>query len=218
MTSGAGSPRTDCRDEFVAHGLDPTIVQRNVSVTSQAGTIRGMHYQIGAYAETKLVRCVRGAIHDVVIDLRPDSATLLQHVVVELDASTHRALDVPKACAHGFQTLVDDSEVEYCMGAVYEPTAGRGYVLTIPRCGCVGRFRSQQCPVATRRGLRSTAGSSPCSSDTDRPTGSWRTRCRRSTSMPTYRTMNAGIASTTATSSSTGRRRALSPSRSSLAR
>ena len=118
--------RTYCRDEFVAHGLDPTIVQCNVSVTSRAGTIRGMHYQIGAYAETKLVRCIRGAIHDVVIDLRPDSATLLQHVAVELDASTHRALYVPKDCAHGFQTLVDDSEVEYCMGAVYESTAGRG--------------------------------------------------------------------------------------------
>ena len=118
--------RSFCRDEFVAHGLDPTIVQCNVSVNRDAGTIRGMHYQVGANAETKLVRCVRGAVHDVVVDLRPESPTRLGHVAVELSGATHRALYIPTGCAHGFQTLVDDTEVEYNMGASYEKEAGRG--------------------------------------------------------------------------------------------
>jgi dTDP-4-dehydrorhamnose 3,5-epimerase len=127
--------RTFCRDEFLAHGLDPTIVQCNVSVNHRAGTIRGMHYQVGAAAETKLVRCVRGAVHDVVIDLRPDSPTLLEHVAVELTGADHRALYVPTGFAHGFQTLVDDTEVEYNMGAPYVKEAGRGVRFDDPVLG-----------------------------------------------------------------------------------
>jgi dTDP-4-dehydrorhamnose 3,5-epimerase len=127
--------RTYCRDEFVAHGLDPTIVQCNTSVNLRAGTIRGMHYQVGRAAETKLVRCVRGGVHDVVIDLRPDSPALLEHVAVELTGATHRALYVPTGCAHGFQTLVDDTEVEYNMGAPYAKEAGRGVRFDDPVLG-----------------------------------------------------------------------------------
>jgi dTDP-4-dehydrorhamnose 3,5-epimerase len=127
--------RTYCRDEFVAHGLDPTIVQCNTSVNHRAGTLRGMHYQVGAAAETKLVRCIRGAIHDIVIDVRPDSPTFLDHVALELTGEGRRALFVPKGFAHGFQTLLDDTEVEYSMGASYEREAGRGVRYDDPALG-----------------------------------------------------------------------------------
>jgi dTDP-4-dehydrorhamnose 3,5-epimerase len=127
--------RSYCRDEFLAAGLDPTVAQCNISVTHLAGTIRGMHYQVGADAETKLVRCVRGAIHDVVVDLRPESPTLLQHVAVELRSDVPRALYIAVGCAHGFQTLVDDTEVEYSMGASYSKAAGRGVRFDDPALG-----------------------------------------------------------------------------------
>jgi dTDP-4-dehydrorhamnose 3,5-epimerase len=118
--------RTYCADEFVAHGLDPTIAQCNVSLTKRAGTIRGLHHQVAPAAETKLVRCVRGAIHDVVVDLRESSPTYRRHVAVELSAANRRALYVPVDFAHGFQTLLDDTEVEYQMGAPYTPGTDRG--------------------------------------------------------------------------------------------
>jgi dTDP-4-dehydrorhamnose 3,5-epimerase len=118
--------RTFCADEFAAHGLDPTVAQCNVSLTLRAGTIRGLHYQVAPAAETKLVRCVRGAIHDVVIDVRESSPTRLQHVAVELSEANRRALYVPTEFAHGFQTLVDDTVVEYQMGARYTPGTDRG--------------------------------------------------------------------------------------------
>jgi dTDP-4-dehydrorhamnose 3,5-epimerase len=118
--------RTFCADEFVAHGLDPTVAQCNVSFTRRAGSMRGLHYQVAPAAETKLVRCVRGAIHDVVVDLRDGSPTYGQHVAVELNEQNRRALYVPTDFAHGFQTLVDDTEVEYQMGAPYTPGTDRG--------------------------------------------------------------------------------------------
>jgi len=118
--------RTFCADEFAAHGLDPTVVQCNVSFTRTAGSIRGLHYQVAPAAETKLVRCVRGAIHDVVVDLREGSPTRLHHVAVELSATNRRALYVPVDFAHGFQTLAADAEVEYQMGAPYTPGTDRG--------------------------------------------------------------------------------------------
>jgi dTDP-4-dehydrorhamnose 3,5-epimerase len=127
--------RTFCADEFRDHGLDPTVAQCNVSVTRRAGTIRGLHYQVAPAAETKLVRCVRGAIHDVVVDLRPGSPTYRQHLAVELDASSRRALYVPVDFAHGFQTLVDDTEVEYQMGAPYTPGTDRGLRYDDPALG-----------------------------------------------------------------------------------
>jgi dTDP-4-dehydrorhamnose 3,5-epimerase len=118
--------RTFCAEEFAAHGLDPTVSQCNVSLTLGAGSVRGLHYQVAPAAETKLVRVVRGAIHDIVVDLRPASATYLRHVAVELSESNRRALYVPVDFAHGFQTLVDNTEVEYQMGSPYTPGTDRG--------------------------------------------------------------------------------------------
>jgi dTDP-4-dehydrorhamnose 3,5-epimerase len=118
--------RTFCADEFTVHGLDPTVAQCNVSLTRTAGTVRGLHYQVEPAAETKLVRCVRGAIFDVAVDVRPGSPTLHRHVAVELSAANRRALYISVGFAHGFQTLVDDTEVEYQMGAPYTPGTDRG--------------------------------------------------------------------------------------------
>ncbi len=117
--------RTFCADEFVEHGLDPTIAQCNISQTRERGTVRGMHYQVEPAPETKLVRCTRGALHDVVVDLRPGSPTRLQHATFELRADEHRMLYVPVQFAHGFQTLEDDTEVLYHMGAAFLPAAQR---------------------------------------------------------------------------------------------
>jgi dTDP-4-dehydrorhamnose 3,5-epimerase len=128
--------RTFCADEFVAHGLDPTVVQCNISFNDRAGTIRGMHYQAPPVSEPKLVRCTRGSIHDVVVDLRPDSSTRRQHVAVELTADNHVALYIPKGeLAHGFQTLEDATEVAYQMGERYTPGSDRGVRYDDPAIG-----------------------------------------------------------------------------------
>jgi dTDP-4-dehydrorhamnose 3,5-epimerase len=118
--------RTFCADEFAERGLDGTVAQCNISLTRAAGTIRGLHYQVPPAAETKLVRVVRGAVHDVIVDVRPDSQTYLRHFAVELNEDNRRALFVPVGCAHGFQTLVDETYVEYQMGAKYTPGTDRG--------------------------------------------------------------------------------------------
>jgi dTDP-4-dehydrorhamnose 3,5-epimerase len=118
--------RTWCVREFTEHGLPCDFVQSSASRTRRRGTLRGMHWQVEPHAEDKLVRCVRGAIWDVIIDLRADSPTRLRHVAVRLDADTGRALFVPKGFAHGFQTLEDDVEVLYLMTAYYQPSAARG--------------------------------------------------------------------------------------------
>jgi len=128
--------RSFCVDEFVEHGLDPSVVQCNISFNARAGTVRGMHYQASPVSETKLVRCTRGAIHDVVVDLRPDSPTYQQHVAVELTAENRRALYIAKGLlAHGFQTLEDDTEVSYQMGERYTPGADRGVRYDEPALG-----------------------------------------------------------------------------------
>ncbi len=119
--------RTYCRREFEDHGLNPEVVQCNTSFNHQAGTLRGLHFQKPPASEAKLVRCVRGAIHDVIVDLRPDSPALGKHFTVTLTAENRRALYIPEAFAHGFQTLVDDSEIEYQMSAYYTPASGAGY-------------------------------------------------------------------------------------------
>lgn len=113
--------RTFCADEFAACGLKPVVAQANLSFNRKMGTLRGMHYQFPPQAETKLVRCARGAALDVVIDLRTDSPTYRQHFALKLTAETHRGLYIPEGFAHGFQTLMDDTEVEYLMGAPYAP-------------------------------------------------------------------------------------------------
>ena len=118
--------RSWCGDEFAAHGLDPALAQCNISFNHHKGTLRGMHFQTAPHGEAKLVRCTMGAIHDVIIDLRPESPTYTQHVAVELTADNRRALFVPEGFAHGFQTLVDESEVFYQMSRSFVAGAGRG--------------------------------------------------------------------------------------------
>ncbi|MBR0655592.1 dTDP-4-dehydrorhamnose 3,5-epimerase family protein [Plastoroseomonas arctica] len=118
--------RSFCEEEFAAAGLPERWPQMNVSVNAKAGTLRGMHFQRPPFEEPKVVRCVRGAILDVVIDLRPASATFRAHLAVPLDAESGDALYVPPGFAHGFQALIDDSEVLYMMGARFEPGAQDG--------------------------------------------------------------------------------------------
>src|SRR5690606_14044238 len=118
--------RTFCEREFRAHGIDPKIAQCNLCHNRHSGTVRGMHYQIAPAAESKLVRCLRGVIHDVIVDLRPDSPTFLKQVAVELSESNRRALYVPPLCAHGYQTLLPDTDVFYQTGEFYSPEHERG--------------------------------------------------------------------------------------------
>jgi dTDP-4-dehydrorhamnose 3,5-epimerase len=127
--------RTFCAREFSEHGLRPAIVQCSLSFTRQGGTLRGMHYQEPPHTETKLVRCTHGAIYDVIIDLRPGSATYLQHIGLELTAHNRRALYVPELFAHGFQTLVDDTEVIYQMSEFYAAGHARGLRYNDPALG-----------------------------------------------------------------------------------
>ena len=117
--------RAWCRDEFERHGLNTRIVHCNISFNKQRGTLRGMHYQAPPFAEAKLVRCTRGAIYDVIIDLRSDSPTFHEWFSVELTAENHRALFVPEGFAHGFQTLMDNSEVFYQMSEIFHPEHAR---------------------------------------------------------------------------------------------
>jgi dTDP-4-dehydrorhamnose 3,5-epimerase len=119
--------RTWCEREFKNRGLDPDLVQCSISFNRKKGTLRGMHFQLPPYAETKLVRCTKGAIYDVVVDLRPDSQTLHQWIAVELTAENRKALYVPKGFAHGFQTLQDDTEVLYQISEFYAPEYARGF-------------------------------------------------------------------------------------------
>lgn len=118
--------RTWCRREFEARGLNTAIAQCSVSFNRRVGSLRGMHYQAAPYGETKIVRCTRGAIFDVIVDLRPASRTFRGWFGAELTADNHQMLYIPEGCAHGFQTLVDGSEVFYQISAFYEPAAARG--------------------------------------------------------------------------------------------
>jgi dTDP-4-dehydrorhamnose 3,5-epimerase len=118
--------RTFCEREFRQHGLDSRVSQCSTSFNGKAGTLRGMHYQADPHAEAKVVRCTRGAVHDVALDLRPDSPSYLQWHAVELSEDNGRALFVPAGCAHGFQTLLDASEILYQISVPYEPSAARG--------------------------------------------------------------------------------------------
>ena len=118
--------RSFCQREFDQHGLKSVIAQSGIATNRKKGTVRGMHFQFPPAAETKLVRCTRGALLDVIIDLRPESETYLQHVAVELDARSMRALYVPERFAHGYQTLQDDTVATYELGEVYTPSAEGG--------------------------------------------------------------------------------------------
>ncbi|MEE2714403.1 MAG: dTDP-4-dehydrorhamnose 3,5-epimerase [Verrucomicrobiota bacterium] len=118
--------RAWCREEFENRGITVDLRQANMSFSAKAGTLRGMHFQRGEDAEMKLVRCVRGAIFDVVLDLRKGSPTFGRWEGVELTAENRRMLVVPEGCAHGFQTLVGDSEVFYLVSAAYAPESEGG--------------------------------------------------------------------------------------------
>lgn len=118
--------RAWCREEFGRLGLATDFVQGNVSVNPEPGTLRGLHYQRAPHGEAKLVRCVRGAIYDVIVDLRRDSPTYLQWIGTELSPAALRMLYVPEDFAHGFQTLEPDSEINYLVSAAYAPEAGAG--------------------------------------------------------------------------------------------
>ena len=118
--------RTFSQDEFRDHGLEPVIAQANVSFNGRRGTLRGMHFQFPPSAEPKYVHCTRGAILDVVVDLRPESETYLEHVAVELAAKDGRGLYCPRRVAHGYQTLTDDTEVSYLIGDFYAPELAAG--------------------------------------------------------------------------------------------
>jgi dTDP-4-dehydrorhamnose 3,5-epimerase len=118
--------RTFCAQEFQRHGLSDGFVQCSTSWNVRKGTLRGLHYQRAPAGEIKLVRCTAGSVWDVIVDLRTDSPTYLQHVGVELSARNRRALYVPDMCAHGFQTLEDDTEVSYQMTAFHAPDLAAG--------------------------------------------------------------------------------------------
>jgi dTDP-4-dehydrorhamnose 3,5-epimerase len=118
--------RTFCEREFTERGLPTEYPQCNLSSNRRAGTMRGMHFNADPHGESKIVRCVRGAIHDVVVDLRTHSSTRFQSFGVELSATNGTALFVPVGFAHGFLTLEDDTDVYYHMGAIYHPAAARG--------------------------------------------------------------------------------------------
>lgn len=118
--------RSWCKKEFEEHGLNPNLVQCNISYNKKKGTLRGMHYQVKPFEEAKLVRCTRGSIYDVIIDLREDSNTYMKWISVELAADNNKMLYVPEGFAHGFQTLEDDTEVTYQMSEFYHPECARG--------------------------------------------------------------------------------------------
>jgi dTDP-4-dehydrorhamnose 3,5-epimerase len=118
--------RTFCEDEFAAAGLLTRFPQASVSYNARRGTVRGMHFQAAPHEETKLVRCLAGAVYDVIVDLRPESPTYLRSIGVELTAKNRSALYVPKGFAHGFQSLQDDSELLYMIDEGYVSNAARG--------------------------------------------------------------------------------------------
>ena len=125
--------RAFCQHELADHGLEPVIAQANVAFNKVAGTLRGMHFQFPPKAETKIVRCTRGAIVDIIVDLRPESLTYLESISVELNEENGRALYVPERFAHGYQTLVDATETSYQVGEFYAPETEGGLAYDDPR-------------------------------------------------------------------------------------
>jgi dTDP-4-dehydrorhamnose 3,5-epimerase len=127
--------RAFCQNEFAEHGLRPVIAQANIAFNRHKGTMRGMHFQFPPAAETKFVRATRGAILDIIVDLRPESPTYLEHVAVELSADNHRALYVPERFAHGYQVLEDTTETSYQVGEFYTPGVEGGLMYDDPALG-----------------------------------------------------------------------------------
>ena len=129
--------RVFCQRELADHGLKPVIAQANIAYNKTRGTLRGMHFQYPPFAETKIVRCTRGAILDIIVDLRPESPTYLGHIAVELTADNHRCLYVPERFAHGYQVLEDRTETSYQVGEFYAPGSEGGLLYSDPRLGLV---------------------------------------------------------------------------------
>jgi dTDP-4-dehydrorhamnose 3,5-epimerase len=129
--------RSFCQREFAEYGLNVVIAQSNVILSKRQGTLRGMHFQFPPAADTKLVTAIRGAIADIIVDLRPESPTYLQHVAVELTADSHRSLYVPERFAHGCQALEDGTVINYMAGDFYTPNAVGGLAHNDPKLGIV---------------------------------------------------------------------------------
>lgn len=127
--------RAFCSQEFEALGLHPQVMQANLSYNHAKGTVRGMHYQVSPASEPKFIRCIRGAIWDVIIDMRPESPTYLEHIGVELSAENRRAIYVPDMFAHGNQALTDGAELLYLVGEFYTPGCERGVRYDDPSIG-----------------------------------------------------------------------------------
>jgi dTDP-4-dehydrorhamnose 3,5-epimerase len=127
--------RVWCEEEFARQGLDTRVVQCSISYNVRAGTLRGLHYQADPFPEVKVVRCTRGAIFDVIVDLRRDSPTFAQHFTIVLSAANRKLLYIPGHFAHGFQTLEDDTEVMYQMSEFYRPESARGVRWNDPAFG-----------------------------------------------------------------------------------
>lgn len=140
--------RAFCRDQFAAHGLRPVFVQANISLNRRQGTLRGMHFQAPPHEEGKLLWCTRGAIYDVILDLRRDSPTFGRWQSFELSTRNRRLLYVPEGVAHGFQTLEDESDVFYLMTEMYHPEAARGVRWNDPAFGISWPSRS---PILSER-------------------------------------------------------------------
>ena len=129
--------RTFCARELAAAGLESRLVQTSLSFSPVQGTLRGLHYQAEPHGEAKLVRCVRGTIYDLLVDLRPESHIFRQHVAIELSADGRAAVYIPAGVAHGFLTLTGDCEVHYAMSEFHEPAASRGVRWNDPAFGIV---------------------------------------------------------------------------------
>ncbi len=127
--------RAFCQKEFEEHGMPSTFVQCNTSFSRDAGTLRGMHYQVDPVPETKFMRCTRGAIYDVIVDMRPESPTYMQHFGIELTPENQKMLFVPAHFAHGFLTLKPDSQAYYLVGGFYAPECERGVRYNDPKLG-----------------------------------------------------------------------------------
>lgn len=129
--------RSWCAGEFETSGLNPRIAQCSLSFNVRKGTLRGMHYQVKPFEEAKLVRCTRGSLCDIIVDLRPDSPTYARHLSVFLSADNRRMLYVPEGFAHGFLTLEDATEVFYQISELYSPESQRGFRWDDPAFGIV---------------------------------------------------------------------------------
>lgn len=124
-----------CKNEFDKHGLNTKLAQSNVALSKLKGTLRGMHYQIEPYQEVKLVRCTKGALTDVIVDLRRDSPTYKQWISLDLTENNHRMIYVPEGFSHGYQTLMDNTELVYHASEFYKPEAARGVRYDDPAFG-----------------------------------------------------------------------------------